>query len=123
VAVLAEIFSLIEAQTWKKYCRLQDLILNERKINEHGPGDLWPWQCRPYPGVGAPCLPQALPLAFVFGFLWGGRGAYVSHAVSMTITGLVSLYLLRWLMGISDDACAARKGAEQILNPKRTDPS
>jgi putative MATE family efflux protein len=64
-----------------------------------------------------------LPLAFVFGFLWGGRGAYVSHAVSMTITGLVSLYLLRRLMGMSDDACAGRKRAEQTLNPKRTDPS
>ena len=48
-----------------------------------------------------------LPLAFVFGHYWGGRGAYVSHAVSLTITGAVSCYLIVRLLKTAGSSCGA----------------
>ncbi len=44
-------------------------------------------------------LALRLPLAFVFMNLWGGRGIYLSHPVSMSLTGLASIFILRHIMG------------------------
>ncbi len=50
-----------------------------------------------------------LPLAVAFGVLWGGEGAYISHPVAMTLTGLASAILLRRLLRLADAACAHGK--------------
>lgn len=60
-----------------------------------------------------------LPLAFLFGSFWGGRGAYISHAVSLTITGLVSLYILGRLMGMVDEACAGSADSKKLEHPHK----
>jgi len=49
-----------------------------------------------------------LPLAFFFGYLWGGDGVYVSHPVSMMITGVISVFLIRHLLKLVDDECVVR---------------
>lgn len=43
-----------------------------------------------------------LPLAFLLGYIWGGKGAYVSHALAMIVTGLVSIFILRHLLTLAD---------------------
>jgi putative MATE family efflux protein len=50
-----------------------------------------------------------LPLAFVFGHLWGGQGTYVSHTVSMMVTGVASLYIIRRLLGLTDTVCGENR--------------
>lgn len=45
-----------------------------------------------------------IPLAFLFGMLWHGEGAYVSHPVSMVVTGMVSCFLLRHLLRVADES-------------------
>jgi putative MATE family efflux protein len=47
-----------------------------------------------------------LPLAFVFMHLWGGRGIYLGHPVSMALTGLVSIFVLRHILGLVGAQCS-----------------
>lgn len=47
-----------------------------------------------------------LPLAFLLGYVWGGKGAYISHALAMMVTGTVSIFILRHLLIRSDRSCA-----------------
>lgn len=58
-----------------------------------------------------------LPLAFAFGRLWGGEGAYVSHTVSMIITGMVSLYIIRHLMALTETACDNTPATALVEHP------
>jgi len=53
-----------------------------------------------------------LPLAFLFSHLWGGQGAYISHTVSLTITGIGSLYIIRRLLKLADRACEKKPGPD-----------
>lgn len=46
-----------------------------------------------------------LPLAFVFARLWGGEAVYLSHTVSLLISGLCSLFILRFLLNLTDQEC------------------
>lgn len=48
-----------------------------------------------------------LPLAFILGYVWGGKGAYVSHALAMIVTGLVSIFILRRLLTLADRTCSS----------------
>ncbi len=50
-----------------------------------------------------------LPLAFLFSYCWGGQAAYISHTVSMIITGCASLYILGRLIKLADEACASTR--------------
>ncbi|ACN16850.1 MatE [Desulforapulum autotrophicum HRM2] len=47
-----------------------------------------------------------LPLAFLLGYIWGGKGAYVSHALAMMVTGTVSIFILGRLLTLADKSCA-----------------
>jgi len=44
-----------------------------------------------------------IPLALVLGYALGGRGVYLSHPVSLILTGLVSILLLRRLIVLIED--------------------
>ncbi len=46
-----------------------------------------------------------LPLAFLFAHFWGGRGVYISHTVSMIITGLFCIFILRHLLLLVEQEC------------------
>lgn len=55
-----------------------------------------------------------LPLAFLFAYLWDGEGAYASHTVSMIISGLVCLFLLRRLLVLLDKECGRLSGTKMV---------
>lgn len=61
-----------------------------------------------------------LPLAVAFGLMWGGQGTYLSHPVSMTVTGLASAFLLRRLLRLADLALQPNM-AEVETNAKIVD--
>ena len=46
-----------------------------------------------------------LPLAFLFAFLWAGKGTYISHTVSMIVSGFMCLFILRHLLLLVDRKC------------------
>ena len=46
-----------------------------------------------------------LPLAFIFARLWGGKAIYISHTASLLISGLISLFVLKRLLHLSDKGC------------------
>jgi len=50
-----------------------------------------------------------LPLAFLFASLWGGRGVYISHTVSLLVSGLVCLFILRHLLLLVDRDCTRKQ--------------
>jgi len=43
-------------------------------------------------------LALRVPLALLFSKIWGGQGIYVSHPISLTISGLVSFIVMRHLL-------------------------
>ena len=46
-----------------------------------------------------------LPLAFLFAHLWSGEGTYISHTVSMILSGFFCIFLLRHLLRLVDSEC------------------
>jgi putative MATE family efflux protein len=54
-------------------------------------------------------LALRIPLAFAFVIWWGGEGVYASHATSMMVTGLGSLFLIRHLLNIVDEECKSNR--------------
>jgi putative MATE family efflux protein len=46
-------------------------------------------------------LALRLPLAVLFAAFWGGRGIYISHPVSLLLSGMVSFFILRHLLADS----------------------
>lgn len=56
-----------------------------------------------------------LPLAFMLGAVWGGKGAYISHTIAMMITGTVSIFILRHLLFLADSSCTRDPVAGGVL--------
>ncbi len=51
-----------------------------------------------------------LPLAYVFMSLWGGRMIYLAHPVSMVMSGVVSIFVLRYILRQSALLCRELPG-------------
>ncbi|MBN2706296.1 MAG: hypothetical protein JXR89_07645, partial [Deltaproteobacteria bacterium] len=57
-----------------------------------------------------------IPLALVFLRLWGGRGIYLSHPLSATLSGLAGFLLLRRLLQAwREVGCLARESQGPII--------
>ncbi|UZP68119.1 MATE family efflux transporter [Desulfovibrio mangrovi] len=54
-----------------------------------------------------------VPLAFLFGGLWGGTGVYVSHPTALMVTGLISIFLLRHLLELTNRSCMPLTACEE----------
>ena len=54
---------------------------------------------------GLRLLVLRLPLAVLFAWAWGGPGIYISHPVSMLLSGTASFFIMRYLLHKEENAC------------------
>lgn len=52
-----------------------------------------------------------LPLAVIFGHIWGGKGVYISHPVSLLTTGAISIFIIKHLLKTIDFECRIKQEA------------